>query len=129
MKPNRIFGNFTNRALTCKESFKQQIDKRKNYKCILHVSSMAVIQSRQNFPFYELSDCSKTICPPHYMKCKKQGYCVHIKNICDGVSHCSDNEDETDCGLCTICDYNLQKKLLNFIFFKRKFLPKRILQM
>ena len=32
------------------------------------------------------------------MKCSRSNGCIYNRNLCDGVRHCADGEDEDDCG-------------------------------
>jgi len=36
---------------------------------------------------------------PGDMKCDNDGTCVHSDMVCDGVNHCSDGSDESNCGM------------------------------
>ena len=38
------------------------------------------------------------VCPDGYFKCP-DSYCISLHNICDGKQHCSNGEDEQDCGM------------------------------
>ncbi|OWF49263.1 G-protein coupled receptor GRL101 [Mizuhopecten yessoensis] len=49
-----------------------------------------------------LQDCGDFECPENYVKCPGS-FCLHLRFVCDGTSHCPGQEDELDCDSMT-CD-------------------------
>lgn len=65
--------------------------KKKNY-CKLKYTSIGTIRN-----VMQLKRCYGN-CEQGEYKCKISNYCITIKEICDGISHCPLSDDENGCG-------------------------------
>ncbi|CAD5120649.1 DgyrCDS9213 [Dimorphilus gyrociliatus] len=68
------------------------------YKCQLVYNSMGKLLTKVHFPFSSLTDCNVEKCQHSQYLCYSSKYCISIKQVCDGISHCTHGDDESDCG-------------------------------
>ncbi|XP_069141896.1 G-protein coupled receptor GRL101-like [Argopecten irradians] len=64
------------------------------YICILDYDEYGEIKGCSDLS--HLDDCDGFECPADYVKCSR-GYCIPVRYVCDGISHCSVGEDEKNC--------------------------------
>lgn len=66
--------------------------------CLLKYSSTGYLMTKINPPFNSLMFCKLEKCKFGELKCIKQNYCIKIDQVCDGIKHCMEGDDETLCG-------------------------------
>lgn len=60
---------------------------------------MDKLKSKIHFPKNQLLDCYDYFpCKVGFFQCKYDAYCIQVDQVCDGINHCSEGEDEIDCG-------------------------------
>ncbi|CAD5126247.1 DgyrCDS14413 [Dimorphilus gyrociliatus] len=67
-------------------------------KCKIVYDSMGNLLTKVHYPFNALKNCTKTTCAIGEYLCKQSYYCISIKQVCDGIVHCTHFDDENDCG-------------------------------
>lgn len=88
---NIIFNNFFNFSRRYSGHLHHQ-------SCNLSYDSMGYLKILVNEPFSEIKYCKKKSCEYGEFFCSINKYCISIEQVCDGINHCWNNEDELNCG-------------------------------
>lgn len=74
---------------------KKQNSNFKKKPCVIEYNSMGHLLTQtaqiQSCPINHKCNCGE-------IKCKNHHYCVKIDQICDGIRHCLEGDDESLCG-------------------------------
>ncbi|CAD5126378.1 DgyrCDS14519 [Dimorphilus gyrociliatus] len=76
----------------------KSVENLKSNSCEVVYTSMGNLLTRVHFPYSSLENCNRKSCEMGKYLCNKVGYCISIKQICDGIVHCVYHDDEFDCG-------------------------------
>lgn len=73
--------------------------KKLEHNCLVAYNSYGYLLTKTNPPYNDLKFCERSHkCDCGQLKCRKYNYCVKIDQICDGIRHCLEGDDEYSCG-------------------------------
>lgn len=67
-----------------------------NDSCFFHLSSLG--HPKTDLFIDQQLSCTRKGCPRGQYQCYLDAYCIDIELICDGIVHCLQGDDETNCG-------------------------------
>ncbi|CAD5126350.1 DgyrCDS14495 [Dimorphilus gyrociliatus] len=85
--------------LSFKYELGQHQNKNRTYFCRVVYNSLGKIQTRPNFPKYDLRDCKNFTCMAGEYQCAEKNYCIPLNKLCDNIFHCFLGDDEADCSI------------------------------
>ncbi|CAD5116635.1 unnamed protein product [Dimorphilus gyrociliatus] len=97
---SKIFG--VSELLYCK-FISTYIPKLEEKSCLVEYDSFGNLKTQVHYPFRTLETCDSSNmndCREGEYKCKEEGklICLSIHQVCDGIGHCPNNDDEIKCG-------------------------------
>lgn len=71
----------------------------KQTKCRIVYSSKGELLTKVPAPSipFGIHNCHMQNCSGDFL-CTRHKFCIPIENVCDGINHCWNNEDELNCG-------------------------------
>lgn len=59
---------------------------------------MGFLKTNVHKPVDKLLNCNNTECKPGEFLCRTYKFCISITEVCDGINHGFNNDDELYCG-------------------------------
>ncbi|CAD5114096.1 DgyrCDS3244 [Dimorphilus gyrociliatus] len=74
------------------------ISRENDSKCRIRYDTLGNLKTKSHYPFNDIENCQVDRCSYGEFKCQEHKICIPIQNVCDGINHCLNNEDEVMCG-------------------------------
>lgn len=90
--PDKLFNNEVGDC-----EFSSNFNEKENKNCEIRLNLFGVMKKKAHSLFIKRSMCKNPKCKKGYYVCAVTHYCIYIKHVCDGISHCFHGDDELGC--------------------------------